>query len=236
MCIDLCSSCFHTTKAFVKPRHSVTEQGQSNPTVATELLTTKLQPLSSSICSISSSVQQDTLIVNVQTANYGTLFILSSQSCLLFCSVVSLLQNQTLSVPFSQSNSSLVRIHRTHHLSNAKLIANIIHHAFSTRLSIGLIVNRWCQQIKYARAIPKRFRRPGGPRYRLKYQDLSLHYQSHQALKIQINASDRSQLFQSTTTSNASPTLLGYSVSDYAFLSSVSKLGAIGIKVVVLIS
>ena len=154
------------------------------------------------------------------------------------CSSIALLRNTTLSVPFSQSGTTLVRVHRTHYLSNAKLIANVISRAFTDRISIGFIIAKWCKQIKSRYSLPKLpwwKRRKGQPRYYFRNESIRYYpTRSNQLLKIQIDASDRSQQFVNSTMSSFSPTMALYSVFDYAFLTTQSRMGAIGIKVVVL--
>lgn len=253
MCIDLCSSCFYTSKPFAKPSHKVQPDilaGQ--PVIALELAAPKALPLTSSCAVITTEVhvpdveKAAVLVVNINVTSYATLFVMSSHSAIAFCSALSLISSQTLSVPYSQP---VIRAIRTHHMSNAKLIAQVIARALESGVHVKALINMWCKKIDiesykiwdrklqqmvwlwdakkwYHGPIPiiksNRNIRPPYPS------------SAHQVLKIQIDASDRRQQYASNIQHTSSPTLISKTVKDYAFLASVSRLGSIGIKVLII--
>jgi hypothetical protein len=211
MCIELCSSCFYSAKPFVKP-YALSDQ-RISPTHAIELLGSKVQPMKVSPaykanCLTSNQLANHSLVVVFQVPAYGSLFCLSSQSCLTIACSLGSISKLTHMLPFSQSNSSLIRVIKCHHLSSANLVANIILTALNSRVHIGKIMSRWCKRCRAA--------------------------SNRRTLHIQIAASDRMQHLVKYLKVGKSLNLT-YSVQDYGFLTTVSRLGSIGIKVLVLI-
>jgi hypothetical protein len=145
----------------------------------------------------SNQLANHSLVVVFQVPAYGSLFCLSSQSCLTIACSLGSISKLTHMLPFSQSNSSLIRVIKCHHLGSANLVANIDKN-----------MSRWCKRCRAA--------------------------SNRRTLHIQIAASDRMQHLVKYLKVGKSLNLT-YSVQDYAFLTTVSRLGSIGIKVLVLI-
>lgn len=228
MCIELCSSCFYTSKAFVKPSHPFAfERHASVPTLALESLAHKIQPFTSALATTSIQVINKSFVISINVGNYGGLFLASSQLCLTTCSVLGLLSMQSYSIPIGIHDLAhhhlLCRIIKSHTLSSAKLVAHLLTTAIA----------KWCKQMKVTKFPPVRL----GKKQLMPYWTDHPHVYN-ESLHIQISASDRRQCYSNLShlsTLSTSPTNTSYSVSDYAFLTSVSRLGSIGIKVLVLI-
>ena len=143
MCIELCSSCFYVSKAFVKPK--AINQSIS-PSHAIDLLGPKLIPFASenALCLVSSQLTSSSLVVNVHVTAYGSVFFKSSQLLLTMHSSLIFISNLTHMVPFSQSNSALVRVIKAHRLSSAKLVAQVIKYALAKRIHLGSLMSQWC--------------------------------------------------------------------------------------------